>query len=195
MQPIVGKIWELRRPIFGPKAGLGSWPGREKKFSGQGTGPTRGPNRETSKHQAGKGQRQVGRARADSARKNWEGGRTGFSRNCSQRAIRERRGEIEAIHLVLSSSRRGRAAMVVHTAHAFHDPMPPTAPRPLWPRSPVAPMLDLTCTAHSCRLTHARSPAYTVRSPAIPHIAHAAHLHQPLPGYPPYRSCRPRFPC
>ena len=70
--------------------------------------------------------------------------------------------------------RRGRATMVVHTAHAFHASMPPTAPRPLQHRLPVAPMLDLACTTHFCRLTHARSPAYTARSPATPHIAHAA---------------------
>ena len=81
---------------------------------------------------------------------------------------------MEAIHRVGTSSRHGRAAMVVITAHAFHAPMPPTAPRPLQPRLPVAPMLDFACTAHFCRLTHARSPAYTARSLATPHIAHAA---------------------
>ena len=81
-----------------------------------------------------------------------------FSRNCSQRVSGERRGEMEAIHRVGSSSRYGLSAMVVHTAHAFHTPMPsiapmvvhtahafhapmpPTAPRPLYaPMSPTAP--------------------------------------------------------
>ena len=62
-----------------------------------------------------------------------------------------------------------RSAMVVHTAQAFHTPMPPTAPRPLyaplsptaprpsWPLQPrlsVAPMPDLHCSRRVCWVCH-----------------------------------------
>jgi hypothetical protein len=144
--------------------GLEARAGRNEKFSEQGIGPTRGPRRETSKHQAGAGLTtgRPGKSMQFTGnpcrRAAWRGRPGLFTRNCSQRVSRERRGEMEAIHQAGSSSRRGRSAlvaqtadavhtpmpstapMVVHTTHAFHALMPPTAPRPLYtPMSPTAP--------------------------------------------------------
>jgi hypothetical protein len=116
------------------RLGLKSWPGREKKFSQHGTGPTRSPRRETSKHEAGAGITAGRPGKSMQCNENtcgreaWRRRQGVFSRNCSQRVGGERRGEMEAIHRVGSPSRRGRSAKVIHTAHAFYTPMPSTAP-------------------------------------------------------------------
>ena len=82
----------------------------------------------------------------------------GVSHSCTE-GSQEQRGYKET----------DRSAMVVHTAQAFHTPMPPTAPRPLyaplsptaprpsWPLQPrlsVAPMPDLHCSRRVCWVCH-----------------------------------------
>jgi hypothetical protein len=86
-----------------------------------------------------------------------------FSRNCSQTQwVRgERRGEMEEIRRVGSSRWRGRSAMVVHTAHAFHAPMPSTAPM----------VVHTTHAFHALMPPTAPRPLYTPMSPTAPRPA------------------------
>jgi hypothetical protein len=184
----------LRCSQSSQRSGLESWPGREKRSGNkkQGRPEVQGGRQANTRgrdNYRSAGQEHGVQSKPVAA---WRGRPGSLSRNCAQRVSGETRGEREAIHRVGSSSRRGRSAMVVHNAHAFHAPMPSTAPhgrphRPCLPCSHAAHRTETVVCAHVAhrtqtimasaaqvvRGTHARSALRAPAGCAAPHCTMA----------------------